>query len=358
MEQQALRHDLRKRLGNYLPSELDSDFTLDRWLENYNNRLDECVDKFREYLINRKVLGYDQPESLDQFYSRQDVIDFHNMFSLSKLDSHWVNDLDNGIVFVETGVAEPSKVVKALRVAEYANIFFGYCEYFQKMVMEQEKKSGKRSFGICIFDMKLMNFIEYINPMAAINRMFQARVNIWMEYYGELLKHLLSVLLPTRLLGRFTFAHKQPEDIESIISRKAIPSAYGGQKVFDDANILDNGCYLQKQITKNEYLAEGLVWHKLSSVCYEDHVIKVGSSYCREMDAKKSKSGAIGLLPDWETVCAIGRWKIISAGVLKKVSYLFAKMRKWTERDFGAAPIDEESNLARRYCNQSRAAER
>uniref|UniRef100_A0A915DR11 Uncharacterized protein n=1 Tax=Ditylenchus dipsaci TaxID=166011 RepID=A0A915DR11_9BILA len=191
--------------------------------------LDECVDKFNEYLLNRKALGYDRPESLDQFYSSPNVINFHKIFSLSKLDREWVNDLDNGIVFVETGVAEPSK--------------------------------------------------------------------------------LMSVLLPSRLLGRFSVAHKQPEDIHLYVSKNAIPLAYGGQKVFDGADILNNGCISPKVIAKKDCLTEGLVWRNLSSVSYEDHVVKteglvwrnlssvsyedhvvkVGSSYCREMDARKGQ---------------------------------------------------------------------
>jgi hypothetical protein len=69
-----------------------------------------CEEKFLEYLANRKALGYDRPNALDNFYDRPDVRFYCELFSLSRLDSGWVNEKDNGLVFVETGVPEPGKV--------------------------------------------------------------------------------------------------------------------------------------------------------------------------------------------------------------------------------------------------------
>lgn len=72
--------------------------------------MDATEDKFLEYLANRKTLGYDRPEALDKFFDRPEVQNYCEMFSLSSLDHTWVNEKDNGIVFVETGVPDPGKV--------------------------------------------------------------------------------------------------------------------------------------------------------------------------------------------------------------------------------------------------------
>ncbi|KAI6234987.1 CRAL-TRIO domain-containing protein [Aphelenchoides besseyi] len=299
------RYELRQRLGKRIPDELNTDFNLDRWLNNYELDLDLCEDKFIEYLANRKALGYDCPEALDGFFDRADVLGYCEMFSLSRLDKNWINEKDNGIVFVETGVPDPGKVVKSIRVGDYLSIFFGYCEYFQRMVIEHEAKSGRASHGICVFDMKFMSMINYANPMSPINKLFQYRVNIWLEYYGELLKHvvianpprflgavfkIMSLIMPDRVLNRFSFAQTIPTDMEKYISFNAIPIEYKGGKQFE-APYMENGCIYPKQLTKEDYLVEGSIWLKnqIKDVQYDQFGVNAGDSHTMEFAMKKGQ---------------------------------------------------------------------
>jgi len=299
------RRDLRNRLGSELPRDLDTDFQLDRWLDSYNENVEKCAEKFQEYVKNRKALGFDKLEEMEKFIKRPDVTKYHSIFTQSQPQGDWVNPKDNGIVFIETGVADPAKAAKVIRATNFLYVFFAYCEYFQSLVMEQEQKTGKRSCVVCIFDMKQMSMLQYANPLAPLNKIFEARVNIWMDYYAELLKQvvivnpprllnallkIMSMMLPAKMMSRFHIATALPTDVEKHISLDVVPIAYGGNKTFQDP-YLPTGCPAPKELIKEDYLQDGEIWRKFSvrNVTYENHSINAGDKFSTEMRAHEGQ---------------------------------------------------------------------
>ena len=90
-----------------------------------------------------------------------------------RLDPNWVNPLDNGIVFVEMGPREPAKLGHLIRTGQFLGAFFAWCEQMLRLVLAQERASGRRSAAVCLFDMQQVHIWQYASPLGAVNRMFE-----------------------------------------------------------------------------------------------------------------------------------------------------------------------------------------
>ena len=62
----------------------------------------------------------------------------------------------------------------------------------------------------------------------------------------------MSILLPTKVIGRFHVA-VQPGDVQKWVSPDAIPVAFGGEKIVEDADIPETGCNAPKELTKEDF---------------------------------------------------------------------------------------------------------
>uniref|UniRef100_A0A183C8H6 CRAL-TRIO domain-containing protein n=1 Tax=Globodera pallida TaxID=36090 RepID=A0A183C8H6_GLOPA len=248
MRDEKRRH-LIDRVRNIMPTEQLTEFNMDRWLDSYGEDVDLCEKMIHDYIKNRKALGVDNANFFNEFYSKPNVQRFYELFPQSKIQKDWVNSYDNGIVFVEAGIADPSNAAKLIRSSDYLCAFFAFLEYMLQHVLEQEKLTNARSGAVCIFDMKNVSIFQWVNPLGPINRIFEARVALAMAYYAEMLSKvvivnpprllnvlfkILSLLLPGSILNRFHIAHNLA-DIQKWICSDAIPVGFGGQKCVGNA---------------------------------------------------------------------------------------------------------------------------
>ncbi|KAK6111620.1 hypothetical protein QQG55_44385 [Brugia pahangi] len=199
---------LRVRLSEELPKDLNTDFQLQRWIDAYEHDLEACVSKFEEYLETRRMLEwfrYNNSKNTENIDQHPLIRKYGRFLTQTKITRYLIKDVDNGLVFMEMPIENPEKFLKAVRVSDYLNVIFGFCEYFQNLVLENEKKTGRQSYAICIFDQKGYSFLSHMNPFGAINKLMLLFhflfskciklywIHLWLDYYRVLLKRVIIV---------------------------------------------------------------------------------------------------------------------------------------------------------------------
>jgi len=262
---------IREAFGDSIPEDLNTEYNLRRWWLGHDRNITVIEEKLSMYLKNRKLLGFEDPKFVETFYERKDVKQIMQYFHMSRLTEEHVNE-DNALVFVEGGEFD-KQVLHTSTTGQYLRVFFACCELVFQTILRIEKRTGKPSHGICIFDMGKVSLTNHINPASHCNKVFKARALIWENYYPGMIKHIIIANPPMILsvvwsVVKFLLAEKQREllkfcrnqdAMKEVVGKKLLPVAFGGEFLDKEYTARKDCCNERKVITKDDYFVEGSI---------------------------------------------------------------------------------------------------
>uniref|UniRef100_A0A7E4ZXL9 CRAL-TRIO domain-containing protein n=1 Tax=Panagrellus redivivus TaxID=6233 RepID=A0A7E4ZXL9_PANRE len=263
---------IREVLGDHIPEDLDTDFNLRRWWHGHDHNIETISEKISLYLKNRKVLGFDNPKFVEEFYEREDNKKIMQYFGMSRITTDHVTS-DNAVVFVENGEFDKA-VLHTATTTQYLKVFFACCELVLQNILKIEKKTGRPSYGLCIFDMGKVALGNHINPNSGCNKVFRARALIWEDFYPGMIKHIVVVNPPIMLTAvwsvvKFLLGEKQrqllkfcrnQDAIRDIVGRDMLPVAFGGNLMDKGYSTRTDCCNERKPITPTDYYVSGTIF--------------------------------------------------------------------------------------------------
>lgn len=159
-------------------------------------------------------------------------------------------------------------------------VFFACCEFVLQTILKIEKRTGRPSYGLCIFDMGKVALTNHINPNSNCNKVFKARALIWESFYPGMIKHIAIANPPMMLtvvwsVAKFLLADKQRQllnvcrntnQLKELVGSKMLPVAFGGELMDEKYTKRDDCCNDRKEIKPQDYFVQGSILKEIDII--------------------------------------------------------------------------------------------
>lgn len=232
-----LRSRVEFEISKYSPAY--SDYSLHRWLLNYNNNLEEIVPKLRFHLRNRQLLNLDDPDLIDKLLNPRDKLGCNNLFFLPFINSPDSFARDGGLVsFAHLGLGS-SSCFKHMSVREIITHQLRGSEVGTRLLEKNaEKKEGRVPFITTVLDLEGIgghihtyiresrNIVPEVvrNYPAVSGRMIFVNCPLLIDMVGRFLKSFFSHYCEIIFIGQ----HNTRKNLLKYISEENLPEYYGG----------------------------------------------------------------------------------------------------------------------------------
>ncbi|CAJ0943232.1 unnamed protein product, partial [Mesorhabditis belari] len=200
---ETLRQKLLENLPNGIPTDLDTDLNLLRWIRGYQENFDSITQNFVKYVSSRKAAGFSDADLPEKFFEMPKIASYLPFIASSRLqDQQWLEE-NNAFLFVERSWNQPKEFIKSMKTSDYLFHCFGYSEMLLQLILRREAKQTQNKGPIqfiVIFDLSSINIMDYLNPLSGHMKLWQLRSQLWQEWYPEMVQRIYLVH-PPRALG-------------------------------------------------------------------------------------------------------------------------------------------------------------
>lgn len=198
-----LRNRLNQKLTDGIPSDLDTDLNLARWIRGYQRNIDKIIEVFPVYCQSREAAGFVGDNFPEVYFELPQIKPYLPFIASSRLDDQVWSDKHNAFLFVERAWSQPKEIVKTMKCSDYLLHCFGYSEMLLQLILRREKhqdvNKGPVQF-IVLFDLGEVNLSDYLNPLSAHIKLWQIRSDLWQDWYPEMVQKIY-LLNPPRLVS-------------------------------------------------------------------------------------------------------------------------------------------------------------
>uniref|UniRef100_A0A0N4Z5V9 CRAL-TRIO domain-containing protein n=1 Tax=Parastrongyloides trichosuri TaxID=131310 RepID=A0A0N4Z5V9_PARTI len=216
-------------------------FNILRWIYAYEYNLEEAATRYKRHLNMRKILGLDK--IFDNDYCQSNIDEEADKYAPLTIMDNTVSEEDNRILVIErTGMFDLTRMMDNMKTTPFIMNRFRLMEIMMKKMMEIEKKTGRMSGCLLLFDMKGLKF--HSNLISILTGPYRIMWGTLIEQYPyfytkmvvvnapkfiNLLYTACAAFVPQEYRNRMNIlGDNWKETIIDHISPDSLPTYYGG----------------------------------------------------------------------------------------------------------------------------------
>lgn len=238
--------EIRALFKGSIPSDLDTDLHLRRWIHGWKGQLNEIEPRLKLYIENRKLATLDEPDYLDKFEEHPLISKFFKYMAVSR-EKSVINSKDNCVFLIQRiENVDLHSLTQIVTCGGFLMTNFALLEGYQRQILKQDNLSKHPSGLTILYDMAGMKVSDFMNPHSPFMKINKLCMAMFQDYYCDILHRIYVVNAPRmfaviwdickHFMNKntqekfFILGSNYEETLQQYIDVDILPIRYGGTK--------------------------------------------------------------------------------------------------------------------------------